>query len=62
MVDSTLDMLRKIQFRKCGSAQAGDLIGDIDGGQQSRSRKEYTAVCKTDCVLLELEQDIFDVL
>lgn len=62
IVDTSLDYLRKMQFQKCGSAQAGELIGDIDGGDQSHLKKEFTAICKTDCILLELEQDVFDVL
>lgn len=61
-IDSTLDQLRKIQFKKIGSAQAGNLIGDIEGHDSISSKRQFTAMCKTDCILLELEQDVFDVL
>ena len=45
-----------------GCAQAGQAIGKIQRSYNLRTYQKYTGICKTDCIILELEQNIFSTL
>jgi CRP-like cAMP-binding protein len=40
--------------------QAGEIIGSL--GPASEQRQEYTAMCKTDCLLVSIEQNVMGML
>ena len=48
---------------RIGQAKAGELFGTVqDSVDYSTKRLFQTAICKTDCILLELEHDVFEIL
>ena len=51
------------QERRVASMQAGQVIGSMELVDKSESNKrDFTSFCKTDCILLQLEQDIFNII
>jgi len=72
-IDVTINQLQLMQNQKMWSAKSGELLGQINqDGQTSRStsgagslrvsHRQETLICKSDCIILEIEQDIFDIL
>jgi hypothetical protein len=53
IIDDTIDQVKARYHQKVEQYQAGDIIGSLNGGKQQP--KKVTAICKTDCILLEIE-------
>jgi len=62
-IDDTIDKLLKIDGSKIGHFERGELFGTkLESLDAYTKKMAYTCVCKTDCILLELEHDLFDIL
>ena len=57
VIDRTLEFMRDQQIHKVGSVQPGQLVGSFES-----IKYEHSGLCKTDCILLKMENDMFDVV
>ena len=57
VIDHTLEFIRDKQIHKVGSVQPGQLMGSFES-----IKYEHSGLCKTDCLLLKMENDMFDVI
>ena len=59
-IDPSDDFLAKKQMQKERTLQPGDIIGSFEGNRNEL--KEFSAICKTDCILLEMNQGLFEIV
>ena len=60
-VDKTLSFVQECLPYKTQEYCQGEIIGDFLN-QEDKSRQEFTAICKTDCVLLNINKHTFKLL
>lgn len=58
MIDPSIKILINCNEYKTDSFQSGEMIGGSMKGQ----KRTFTAICKSDCIILEMDQDVFTIV
>jgi len=62
-IDESIANLLSIDSAKIGSIGSGKIFGTKKESANYYTKKlEYTSITKTDCLILEMEHDLFDIL
>ena len=58
-----IQKLQEYKFKKIGNLNIGHIIGNFDRKKFDQlATLNFSGICKTDCILLEIDPQIFKIL